>query len=437
MAKKDILKAVIMDNQRALPKITLTRRKMPFNPSACYVLVGLRRAGKSYTLAEEAQQAVARGEMDWEDVLMVNFEDERVADIRAAELGLLLEAYAELFPNRRPRLYLDEIQNIDGWEKFARRMADAKYRVMITGSNAKMFSQEIYTTLGGRYIPREIFPFSFAEYLTHKAISLDPHTWRFDNRQLAMVREAFRAYFRNGGLAEAFDRPDAREYLNALYQKIILGDITERNRLRNPRAFRLLGRKLAESLTQPVGVTRLANVLQSSGERVSTTVLKDYLQYMEEGYLTFSLTNFKSPFSERETARKRYFADNGLLNLFFIDEKARLLENLVAVELNRRFRPQGEEPRVFYYNHNVEVDFVVPEQRVAIQVCADLSDTATREREVKSLKRFLASATGQGYAGLVLTLDCSPSDDRDIDGLRVMPVYEWLLVSGQQGHGEF
>ena len=220
--EKRIIKAIIAERQQEISKIQLVERPIYFEEQANYVLVGIRRAGKSYQMYQDIQNLVRLGKVTFEDCLYVNFEDERISSIEASELGLLLECYAEMYDNRKPLVYLDEIQNIDGWEKFARRLADSKYRVFITGSNARMLSRDIATTLGGRYIIREVFPFSFAEYLTFHQIHLKTN-WEFEPEQRLEVIKQFNTYFHFGGFAETFSLIDKREWINSLYQKILLG----------------------------------------------------------------------------------------------------------------------------------------------------------------------------------------------------------------------
>lgn len=323
-----------------------------------------------------------------ENMLYINFEDERLSDISSDSLGEILDAYFELYPEKKPLIYLDEIQVVYGWEKFARRLADSKYRVMITGSNAKMLSSEIATTLGGRYIPKEVFPFSFREYLEYKGIELD-RNWIYDQGACSQISNTFDHYFTNGGLAESFNLEDKREYLNSLCQKILLGDILERNKVRNARAFRLLTRKLADSVMQPSSLSRLKHIIDSSGDSISLPVLKDYLEYLEESYLFFSIPNMSSSISEQSTIRKRYIVDNGLLNLFLFSGETKLLENIVACKLIRKYRNTPEETLVYYYNKNVEIDFCIPSAKMAIQVSYSLGDDATYRRETGALEKFL------------------------------------------------
>ena len=337
---------------------------------------------------QDAQNMMKSPGLTQENILYINFEDERLSDISSDSLGEILDAYFELYPEKKPLIYLDEIQVVYGWEKFARRLADSKYRVMITGSNAKMLSSEIATTLGGRYIPKEVFPFSFREYLEYKGIELD-RNWIYDQGACSQISNTFDHYFTNGGLAESFNLEDKREYLNSLCQKILLGDIVERNKVRNARAFRLLTRKLADSVMQPSSLSRLKHIIDSSGDSISLPILKDYLEYLEESYLFFSIPNMSSSISEQSTIRKRYIVDNGLLNLFLFSGETKLLENIVACKLIRKYRNTPEETQVYYYNKNVEIDFCIPSAKMAIQVSYGLGDDAAYRRETGALEKFL------------------------------------------------
>lgn len=421
----ELIKRIILEKQREVFDYQVQSRDVTFEDGVCYVLVGPRRAGKSFLLYHDIQERVRTGKAEREDIIYINFEDERISSIKASELGLMLDAYSQLFGEAKPLVYLDEIQNVVGWEKFARRLADSKYRVMITGSNAKMLSSEIATTLGGRYIPKDIFPFSFEEYLLHEGVSLG-RNWLYDSVILSKVARAFTKYLHSGGFAESFNLLDSREWLSSLYQKVLLGDVVERNGIRNSGALRLLVRKLADNVMQPCSLQRLRHIIVSSGESLSLPALKDYLSFMEEAYLMFSLPNLVSPFSERETIRKRYFMDNGILNLFLMDGETKLLENVVAVCLNVKYTNTKEETRLFYYNRNVEVDFCVPEDKLAIQVSYSIDSLATYDREVGGLVKFIKA--NPEYRGLIITM----SDEREItEGgvtIKVMPAWKWLCM---------
>ena len=420
--EKRIIKAIIAERQQEIGKIQLVERPIYFEEQANYVLVGIRRAGKSYQMYQDIQNLVRSGKATLEDWLYINFEDERISSIEASELGLLLECYAEMYDNRKPLVYLDEIQNIEGWEKFARRLADSKYRVFITGSNARMLSRDIATTLGGRYIIREVFPFSFAEYLTFHQIHLKTN-WEFDPEQRLEVIKLFNTYFHFGGFAEMFSLTDKREWINSLYQKILLGDIIARNEIRNSGAIRLLAKKLAESVMQPTTQTRLLHIVKSSGSGISRNTLADYLTYMNDVYLTFNIPNFTDSVAERMSSCKRYFYDNGLLGNFLINAETKLLENIVAINLIERYGK--EEDRVFFYHKGVEVDFYIPDEEMAIQVSYSIDDPLTREREIRALCK-MSEVFGIKKA-FVITWDEERTVSADELDIEVVPVWKWLL----------
>ncbi|MBR0047825.1 MAG: ATP-binding protein [Prevotella sp.] len=421
---KQIIKTVIAEKQQQIGKTKLLQRAGHFDEHSCYVLVGIRRSGKSYTLYQDMQAKLSAGKATHEDFLYINFEDERLASIKSEELGLLLDAYCEMYDQKHPLIYLDEIQNIAGWEKFARRLAEEKRQVMITGSNAKMLSREIASTLGGSYIQCNIYPFSFEEYLNYYGIQLDKN-WTFQPDIRLTVLRHFNEYFYRGGFAESFDKTDKREWLTSLYQKILMGDIVERNKIRNPRIFRLLARKLADSVMQPTTLKRLEHIIKSTGDSISPTVLKDYLDYMEDAYLIFSIPNLVSPLTEQQTIVKRYFADNGILNLFLTGGETKLLENIVAIHLNKLYPNTAEELRLFYYNKGVEIDFCIPEVNKAIQVSNSIDDLDTYEREVGGLIKFLKAY--KQYQGTIITWDTERQITEDGITIEAIPVWKWLL----------
>ena len=284
---KQIIKTIIGEKQKEIEALNLLSRGNLFEDNSNYVLIGIRRAGKSYTLYQDILRHLSDDKAKIEDILYVNFEDERIASISSDELGDILTAYQEMYDQKHPLVYLDEIQNITGWEKFARRLSESKYRVMITGSNAKMLSHDIASSLGGSYIQRDIYPFSFKDYLRYHDITLEKNWQYMPDVRLKVVRH-FHDYFYHGGFAESFDKSNKREWLTSLYQKILMGDIVERNKVRNPRVLRLLARKLADSVMQPTTLKRLEHIIKSLGESISQTVLKDYLEYMEDAYLISS-----------------------------------------------------------------------------------------------------------------------------------------------------
>lgn len=421
---KNIIKRIITERHREVRERRLVMRPHQFEERMNYVLVGIRRAGKSCLMIQDMQLRINSGQITIEDCLYINFEDERIRYIHSTELYLLLDCYAEMFGERKPMVYLDEIQVIEGWETFVRRLADQQYRVMVTGSNAKMLSSEIATTLGGRFVVKEIWPFSYSEYLSYRGIGLNKN-WQYDSTKLHELARQIEDYFCYGGFAETFDLVEKREWINSLYHKILMGDIVSRNGIRGSRMISLLTRKIADTVTIPVALSRLQHIIKSTGERISLPTVKDYLQFLEDGYLIFSLSNFVSPLTERETIKKRYFTDNGLLNNFLFNSDEKLLENLCAIHLLKRYS-NTEEPRLFYYHRNIEVDFYAPEDALAIQVSLDIHNDDTSKREVGALVAL--NKVYKLERAIIVTRD---QEERIIEQeliIDVIPVWKWLLM---------
>lgn len=417
---KNVIKQIILNQQDFIGRIKLQSRNVCFEENANYVLVGIRRAGKSYMLYQHIQHLVANGH-SIEEMLFINFEDERISDIRKEDLYLVLEAYRELFAFQ-PIIFLDEIQNVEGWEHFARRLADEKYRVFITGSNAHMLSREISSTLGGRYLTKEIRPFSFSEYLEYHNIHLLQH-WELSPIRADVVR-LFSDYFYYGGLSEVFDIQDKKSWLQSLYQKILYSDIVMRKGVRNERSLRLLIRKLADSVMQPTAIKRLQDILQGDGTMITRDTIGSYLDYLHESYLTFGISSFTDSISQRESIKKRYFYDNGILNLFLFLPETKLLENLVAIKLYNKY---GDD--LYYYNKNVEVDFCVPNDGLLIQASYRMIDEATRNREIGALQKLSKFIKPQRC--IIVTYDQEEivqSNDFDVQ-IEVIPAYKFMLMA--------
>lgn len=414
--EKDIIKQIILNQQEFISRVELLPRKLFIEKNGNYVFVGIRRAGKTYMLYQYIQQLLREGH-DKQEILFINFEDERIADIKKEDLHLIVECYKEMFACE-PIIFLDEIQNIDGWEHFARRLADEKRRVFITGSNAHMLSREIASTLGGRYLMQEVYPFSFKEYLEYRGIKLDNPNWYLAPVKTDVVR-LFEDYFYNGGLPESFEYADKRAWLTSLYQKILYSDIVIRNNVRNEQSLRLLVRKLADSVLQPMAIKRLQNILQGDGSKVTRETISSYLGYLHDAYLIFSLTNFTDSIPQREGTKKHYFYDNGILNLFLFQPETKLLENIVAIHLYKQY---GET--LYYYNKNIEVDFVVPDAKFAVQVSYSIRNEQAWNREVNALinlSRFMEINTA-----LIITKDQEETIEQDGIRIKVIPVWKWL-----------
>lgn len=315
---------------------------------------------------------------------------------------------------------LDEIQNIDGWEHFARRLADEKYRVYVTGSNAHMLSREMAAALGGRYQVKEVFPFSFNDYIHWNGVELDKN-WEYGSKKQT-VRRLFNDYFMYGGIAEVFPQKDKRGWLTTLYQKVLYSDVVIRNKVRNDFSLNFLVKKLADSVLQPTSVKRMQDMLTGIGQKVTRDTVNNFLQYLHDAYLVFSISNFTDGIKERESSKKHYFYDNGILNLFLIQPERKLLENIVAINLIKRY---GEDA-VFYFKRNTEVDFYVPSQSLAIQVAFDIDLQTTKDREVGNLVAF-AKYMKETEKLQIITMDTEDLVKCGDTSIEVVPVWKWLL----------
>ncbi len=418
--KREIIKQIILDNQSEVVSYQVSERDFKFEDFGNYVFVGIRRAGKSFLLYQRMQELLGQG-VGWNEMLYINFEDERLIGMGANDLNLLLEVHQELY-NCRPILFLDEIQNIEGWEKIARRLADSKYRVYITGSNAKMLSSDVQTTLGGRYLTVEVYPYSFKEFLRANNVSISESTFHATTSRAEVFR-LFESYFYYGGFPEGATLTAKRNYLISVYQKIYLGDIAARNKVENNFALRLMFKKMAESIKQPLSFSRIAKILSSTGVKIATQTVINYTLYAKDAWLLSSIQNIASKLADKESNPKYYFIDNGIVSLLLLDSNTSLLENLVAISLLRRY---GREDAVFFYNKNIEVDFYIPDEEVAIQVCYNLyNNSDTYDREVGALRKLRKVLPVRRM--LIITKEEENQIEIDNATIEVVPIYKWLL----------
>ena len=416
------LKRILVDNQTEVSSYKVMPRDFAFGSFPCHVLVGVRRAGKSYMLYHRIQEFLAAG-TPWSKMLYVNFEDERLADFGTDDFNLLLECHAEMY-GCHPIMFLDEIQNIPHWEKFARRMADTGHSVYITGSNSKMLSGEVASTLGGRYLVKEIYPYSLQEYLQVHSVPFDEQAQLGTDSRASIVRHALE-YLHDGGLPASATLPVKRDYLSSVYQKIYLGDIIQRNNIANMAGMKVLVRKMAETVCRPVSYNRVANILSSVGGKLSLASVIKYIEYCEDAWLLLRLKNIRAHLAEKESNCKYYFIDNGILSLFLVDKDTMLLENMVALALFRKYGHDPENDRVYFYNDGIEVDFYIPEDETAIQVCYSLNDEDTRKREVEALKKLPKHLPCRRR--FIITLDEKEVITDGFGEIEVWPFWQWLL----------
>lgn len=420
---RDTLKQIMIDQKETYLNNTIITRQYLLEENVNYCFVGIRRTGKSYLMYQQIKQLESKG-VPLSQIVYVNFEDERLLETKVTDLNTILEIGLEMSGStNKPYLFLDEIQNINGWEKFVRRIADMKYRINITGSNSKMLSSEIASTLGGRFIIMNVYPYSFTEYLTanHREKNyLDV----ISTQDRADVLSLYNEYVTFGAFPELVDIKNKRAFLSSIYQTIYLGDIITRNKISNDFAIKLILKKIAESVTKPLSFSRLTNILKNTGMAIGKQTVINYVGYMTDSYLLFTLQNYAAKLVDKETSPKYYFMDTGLLGLMLLDSKSAQLENLVAIELIRRYGVEN----VFFFENNVEIDFYIPSERLAIQVSLQvLDDIDTKERETRAfakLNNFIPDSK-------CILITNSEETNREYDGIdiEVIPIWKWLLMA--------
>jgi predicted AAA+ superfamily ATPase len=420
---RDTLKQIMIDQKETYLNNTIITRQYLLEENVNYCFVGIRRTGKSYLMYQQIKQLESKG-VPLSQIVYVNFEDERLLETKVTDLNTTLEIGLEMSGStNKPYLFLDEIQNINGWEKFVRRIADMKYRINITGSNSKMLSSEIASTLGGRFIIMNVYPYSFTEYLTanHREKNyLDV----ISTQDRADVLSLYNEYVTFGAFPELVDIKNKRAFLSSIYQTIYLGDIITRNKISNDFAIKLILKKIAESVTKPLSFSRLTNILKSTGMAIGKQTVINYVDYMTDSYLLFTLQNYAAKLVDKETSPKYYFMDTGLLGLMLLDSKSAQLENLVAIELIRRYGVEN----VFFFENNVEIDFYIPSESLAIQVSLQvLDDIDKKERETRAfakLNNFIPDSK-------CILITNSEETNLEYDGIdiEVIPIWKWLLMA--------
>lgn len=419
---RNTLKQILLDNQKDVEQYTVFPRQYDIDSFPLQVFVGVRRSGKSFLLFQKMRQMLEAGRT-WADMLYLDFEDTRLDGYTASDFNLILECHQEMY-GKRPMLFFDEMQNIEGWQKFARNLADKKYNVIITGSNAKMLSREIMASLGGRFLPVEVYPFSFREYLSYKQIPFDELSLTATESKGRFMSE-YREYLIWGGLPESINLPVKRSYLSSVYQKIYLGDIIQRNGVSNPKLLQLMLKKMAESVMQPISYNRIAKILSSVSGKISVPTVSNYVDFSEDAWLLLRLRNIASAFTEKESVCKYYFIDNGLLSIQLMDCETLLLENMVALSLFRKYGHDKDNERVFFYNANIEVDFYVPDDKLAVQVAYSIADPDTLRRESGALGKLPRIHPCRRRA--IVTYDEEGTLEDEYGTIEIIPAWKWLL----------
>ena len=431
MRKKEILKQIIRDFHLA-PDFELKPRdfEVPFGTQKIITLVGVRRSGKT-SILYEAINRLSRT-MEKTKILFLNFEDERL-ELSVDELDLILQAYLELYPGldlRTCHFFFDEIQNVEGWERFVRRVYDTVSKnIYITGSNSRMLSSDIATSLRGRTLSFEIFPLSFGEYLRFREIEVD----LYSTASLAYIRNAQERFLKSGAFPEIvfvddrFKNRTLQEYFNVMVYK----DLIERYEIKNIVALKFFIKRVLASSTKVISINKIYNELKSSGIKIGKNSLYEYLEYLQSVYLVLVLQRYDRSLINQELGEKKvYSIDVGLNNAVefkFSDDIGKALENMVFLELKRK------EAEIFYHRDDKsECDFIVKENhRVTrtIQVTYNMHDEETKRREIRGL---LSACRAYGLKeATIVTYDDEDEWTQEEIAIRIVPFYKWAL-SGER-----
>ncbi|MFA5857758.1 MAG: ATP-binding protein [Elusimicrobiota bacterium] len=416
---KDQLIQVIEDQQqnRLSAAETVTREKYsdigPLKKHKNIVIItGIRRCGKSTFLAE-----VRRKEKHSDYYL--NFDDDRLIEFKVPDFQKLYEVFIELY-GEQDTFFFDEIQNIEGWERFVRRLHDSNKKVYITGSNASMLSRELGTHLTGRYSQLELYPFSFREYLTCHNIDTGISGINTTPRK-SVLKRFFMKYIKDGGFPEYVKTKQA-DYLKMLYEGILYKDILARYNLSNEKQIKELVYYVASNIGKEISFNSLKTMLGLG----SSTTVKEYFSYFENSYLTFLLQKYDVSAKKQVYSNKKvYFIDTAAaehLGFRFSSDKGRLLENIVFIELKRT----GQD--VFFHKNAKECDFIIKQGNkihAALQVCTSLENKETRDRELTGLLEALNYYSLP--TGYILTEDEDEVINTNGKKVQVTPIWKWLV----------
>jgi len=419
----------------AFPELVRRDAQVSANKQKARAIIGMRRAGKTSLLFQILKDRLDSG-IPRERLIYFNFEDERLAGMEAVDLDLLLDAYyrrfAALRQNETVVWCLDEIQLIPEWERFVRRMLDSeKVEIFLSGSSARMLSREVATSMRGRATETVVAPFSFREFL--RATDCEPKgdVQLLGAAESSMIEAGFEAYLRWGGFPEIKTAETDREKMELLQNYVdvvLLRDVAERHGVGNLTALRAFVRQLLRSPAQLFSVSKAYRDFRSRGISVSKETLLDYLAYLEDAFLVFTLPLAVGSERRRQTnPRKLYLTDHGLARAHATGpalDRGRMLENIVA----GRLLDESMDLGYLLTNGGHEVDFLARDfegNERLIQVASDLSDPATFEREVRALD---AARSEFGQAQTLLIAETPPP--RGVvcpDWLRIVPVWRWLL----------
>lgn len=417
---KELLISVLREQQevflakdRGVEREVLDKLKTIVKSPQVTVITGLRRVGKSTLLTQIAHKYLTN------KFYFVNFEDERLLNFQVKDFDALHEVLISLFGEKSTFL-LDEVQNVSGWERFVRRLHDQGYKFIVTGSNASLLSREFGTRLTGRSIRVELFPFSFTEFLEFKQTRI-PDIRGLTTRQRGQLVKLTNEYISEGGIPDSLKYPELAIH-KTLYDDVLYRDIVTRYQLDNSRSLKELAFYLISNISSLVSFNKLKDLLKLG----SVNTVKSYIEYLENSWLIFMVNKYAYSVKEQQiAAKKNYAIDTGLVRsvgFSFSENKGKLMENLVFVDLRRRYQ------EIYYYKsgQDYEVDFFLPKDNLFLQVVQYFDNEELRKRELRAL--LAARREQKKHCRLVAVTESHKETIRQDDfEIETVPLYEWLL----------
>ncbi|NQT67033.1 MAG: ATP-binding protein [Actinobacteria bacterium] len=425
--RKDIIKNLITDfHEKGIPPVKPRLLEISVNSKKIIALTGVRRSGKTFQLYNVMNRLIKQ-KIKLKNILYFNFEDERI-DENTFVLNNIIESYQELYPeiNLGNCYFLfDEIQNIDGWEKFVRRIYEQiSKNIFVTGSNSKMLSREISTSLRGRSMNYEIYPLNFEEYLNFLGIEINFNSTRSNSA----IINTFEKFLSGGGFPEliSVDSKIKDRVLQEYFNVMIFRDLIERYDITQTAILKYFCKRVIGNSSKEFSVNKIYNEIKSQGYKISKDTIYEFQNYVESIYLAFFIPKYSHSIVKQEFSKKKvYSIDNGLaasVDAFFIKNKGTALENLVFLELIKSGK------KVVYYSNNFECDFLLMENEKvceAIQVCFDINDSDTKNREEKGLINVCREF--QLKRGLILTIYDEQKYTVNGITIEIIPVYKYIL----------
>ena len=424
MFSKSLLKEIIADQashkitENYIPRTVFNKIESLEKNKEILVISGIRRCGKSTVLQQIRHQHTHAN-------YYLNFEDERLINFTVSDFQLLLETFIELF-NLEKTFYFDEIQNIPEWERFVRRLYNEGNKIYITGSNATLLSKELGTRLTGRYIPIEMYPYSFREFVTYQQSKL-LNSKNYNTQEKGQLARLFIQYQTQGGIPD-YVKYGQLEYLQTLYQSIIYRDIIARYKLPNEKSIKELVFYLASHIGKEVTFNSLRKLLNLG----STSTVSDYCSYLENSYLIFFINRYALSLKKQIShAKKVYFIDHALAHAVgfrFSEDSGRTLENIIFMQLKRL----GKE--VYFHKENFECDFIIKtgfKITEAIQVCLHMDSEKTKQREYRGLLEAMEAHNLKD--GLIITENLEQEEVINFNNkkynIKIISAWRWLLES--------